>query len=307
MNAVIEVNHLSKSFFVPAPALLKKRLWSAPKCVLKAVDDISFSIEEGERVAFVGPNGAGKSTTLKMLTSILYPTAGEARILGLAPWKERKKLAYQIGAVFGQRSQLWQHLSPLHTFRLLAAIYDIPDAAAKRRIDELIESFEFSDFIGKPVRMLSLGERMRCEIVASLLHRPRVLFLDEPTIGLDVVAKGVIRKLLRQMNKKLGTTFLLTSHDTGDMENVCDRVIIINHGRIVLDESVSRLKSTWLKRKIVTTVNKVGERKKIKIDTAQEPIEAALTRLLGRGDIVDMTVEDPPMEDIIREIYGRYK
>lgn len=210
---------------------------------VKAVDGVSFTVEEGEVLAFIGPNGAGKSTTIKMLTGILYPDGGRVEVLGIDPTKKRKQLAYNIGTVFGQKEQLWTHLTPYDNFLFFSAIYDISDKEAKERIGELAERFELGAFINTPVRNLSLGQRIRCEIAASLIHKPRVLFLDEPTIGLDPVVKEMIRSLIRQMNEELHTTIFLTSHDVGDIEKLCKRIIIVNAGKIVLDDSMEHLRN----------------------------------------------------------------
>ncbi|MBD5504455.1 MAG: ATP-binding cassette domain-containing protein [Lachnospiraceae bacterium] len=242
----IKVEDLSKSFRVRQK---EKGMRGSIKAILsprteeiKAVDGISFEVEEGEMLAFIGPNGAGKSTTIKMLTGILYPDGGSVEVMGLDPTKRRKQLAYQIGTVFGQKEQLWTHLTPYDNFRFFGAIYDVPDKETEERIGELGELFELSAFINTPVRNLSLGQRIRCEIAASLIHRPKVLFLDEPTIGLDPVVKETVRSLIRQMNRELHTTIFLTSHDVGDIEKLCKRVIIVNDGQIVLDDSMEHLK-----------------------------------------------------------------
>ncbi|MBD5450208.1 MAG: ATP-binding cassette domain-containing protein [Lachnospiraceae bacterium] len=242
----IKVQDLSKSFRVRQK---EKGMRGSIKAIIsprteeiKAVDGISFEVDEGEMLAFIGPNGAGKSTTIKMLTGILYPDGGSVEVMGLDPTKKRKRLAYQIGTVFGQKEQLWTHLTPYDNFRFFGAIYDIPDKETEERIGELGELFELDAFINTPVRNLSLGQRIRCEIAASLIHRPKVLFLDEPTIGLDPVVKETVRSLIRQMNRELHTTIFLTSHDVGDIEKLCKRVIIVNDGRIVLDDSMEHLK-----------------------------------------------------------------
>ena len=244
---VIEVKDLNKSFKVKIKEKgLKGSLKSIVKPkykTVKAVKNISFEVEEGEMLAFIGPNGAGKSTTIKMLTGILYPDSGKVNVLGIDPTKKRKKLAYEIGTVFGQKEQLWMHLTPYDNFRFFAAIYDIPDKKAEERIDELKNLFELDKFINTPVRNLSLGQRIRCEIVASLIHEPKILFLDEPTIGLDPVVKESIRKLIKRMNKEYKTTVFLTSHDVLDIEKLCKRVIIVNNGKIVLDDSMKNLKN----------------------------------------------------------------
>jgi ABC-2 type transport system ATP-binding protein len=305
MTCAVEVRKLSKSFYLRQRQSFFRGLFHPKYREQKAVDEISFSIEEGERVAFIGPNGAGKSTTLKILTSILQPTAGSVKVLGLVPWEDREPLSYKIGAVFGQRSQLWQHLPPIKSFELLAAIYDISETAFRKRLDNLSRIFALGELMERPVRTFSLGERMRCEIVASLLHNPKILFLDEPTIGLDIVAKAKIREVLKELNRKEGTTILLTSHDTGDMEDICSRVIIINHGKIVIDEGITELKATYLSKKIVTVVTAQGKIIKQEIDTKEMPIQVALRKIVGDISPVDLTIEDPSMEEIIRTIYRK--
>lgn len=201
-----------------------------------AIEEVSLAVPAGQSVAFIGPNGAGKSTTIKILTGILHPSAGRAQVLGFTPWTERQKLTYQIGAVFGQRSQLWYHLPPRDTFDLLARVYNLEHPEYQKRRERLIDRFQLGPFLDTPVRKLSLGQRMRAEIAASLLHSPKLLFLDEPTIGLDVIARQELRNLIQEWNRDEGVTVFLTSHDAGDIEQVAERVIVINHGRIVLDD-----------------------------------------------------------------------
>lgn len=215
---------------------------------VRAVNGISFSVEKGEILAFIGPNGAGKSTKIKMLTGILYQDGGSAEVLGLNPSKNRKQLAYEIGTVFGQKEQLWTHLTPYDNFRFFGAIYDIPDKETETRIRELSDVFELGSFMNAPVRGLSLGQRIRCEIAAAMIHKPRILFLDEPTIGLDPVVKENVRTLIKQMNRELHMTIFLTSHDTRDIEKLCRRMIIVNDGQIVLDDSVEHLKNSYLNK-----------------------------------------------------------
>lgn len=242
----IRVEGLSKTFQVKRK---EKGMRGSLKAVfhphmekIRAVDDVTFSVQEGEILAFIGPNGAGKSTTIKMMTGILYPDGGKVEVLGIDPVKKRRRLAYEIGTVFGQKEQLWTHLTPYDNLKFFGAIYDIPDDEGEKRIREIAELFELGAFINTPVRNLSLGQRIRCEIAASLIHRPRVLFLDEPTIGLDPVVKENIRTLIKRMNTELNTTIFLTSHDTGDIEKLCRRIIIINSGKVVLDDSMEHLK-----------------------------------------------------------------
>src|SRR5512135_2109908 len=253
---IIDVHQLSKTFSLKRKeAGLRGSLKSIVRPDfqrVEAVKHVSFSLEPGELLAFIGPNGAGKSTTIKMLTGILYPTSGEAHVLGLVPWRDRRKLAYKIGSVFGQKPQLWYHLPPIDTFHLFAKIYELDDHAFKERMNFLIEAFDIRDLVEIPVRKLSLGQRMRCEIAASLLHRPQVIFLDEPTIGLDVVAKQLIRDTIKTLHEEEGTTIFLTSHDAGDIESLCKRVIVINYGQVIFDDRVSALKRRYLTRKVVS-------------------------------------------------------
>ncbi len=287
-----------------------------------AVRGLSFEMESGELLGFIGPNGAGKSTTIKILTGILFPSGGEAKVLGYIPWKQRQKLAYHIGTVFGQRPQLWYHLPAIDTLTLFGKIYEMEDRETQRRIAELADAFEITDLLETPVRKLSLGQRMRCEVAASLLHKPKLLLLDEPSIGLDVVAKQHIRDALRDMAKKENVGVLLTSHDAGDLEALCKRVIIINHGQIVYEDKVSTLKRSFLTWKLVEvryagqisasfhiagaeTLKVARERYgvKLRFDTRTTPVEKVMAGLSAAGTLVDITVSDPPLEEVIAAIY----
>ncbi|MBX9666668.1 MAG: ATP-binding cassette domain-containing protein [Candidatus Obscuribacterales bacterium] len=241
MNNAVEVENLRKVYEMHK----RNGFFRRTKAEVVSVDNVNFSVPEGQALAFVGPNGAGKSTTIRMLTGILTPSAGYARVLGYVPWKERSHMAYHIGAVFGQRSQLWYHLPASDTFDLLAKIYNLDKVEYRKRRDELVDRFRLGPLLDVPVRKLSLGQRMRAEVAASLLHKPRLLLLDEPTIGLDIHAKQQLRELVSEWNRKEGLTVFLTSHDTGDIENVAERVIIINHGRLVLDDSVENLRRQY--------------------------------------------------------------
>jgi len=253
-----------------------------------------------------------------MLTGILFPSAGEINVLGLNPSKDRIKLSYQIGSVFGQKEQLWVHLSAYENFKFFGSIYDIKKVELEKRIDELSTLFEIKPFINQPIKTLSLGQRMRCEMVASLLHNPKMLFFDEPTIGLDPIAKETLRKLIKKINKELKTTILFTSHDVGDIEEVCKRVIIINDGKIVLDDSMKNLKYHYLNKKIVevnlkTDIN-LKEKDGIKIIKAKDTmykIEVDMNKtsmdelwsLFKAEDIQDITISSTPLEEIIKDIY----
>jgi ABC-2 type transport system ATP-binding protein len=318
----IEVTQLSKTFRVKVK---EKGLKGSLKSIFKphyrtvqAVDNINFQVKQGEILAFIGPNGAGKSTTIKMLTGILYPDQGNISVMNINPTIKRKQLSYRIGTVFGQKEQLWTHLTPYDNFKFFGAIYDLSDEITEARIDELNKVFELEEFINIPVRNLSLGQRIRCEIVASLIHKPEILFLDEPTIGLDPVVKENIRQLIKKMNKEYKTTVFLTSHDVGDIEKLCKRIIIVNHGRIVLDDSMENLKYHYLNKKIVelklrettnlteedgiTVIKSKGNNLKIEVDTTKKNISDAL-KLIDADNILDINISNVPLENIITEIY----
>jgi viologen exporter family transport system ATP-binding protein len=307
--AAIDVRDLRKSFQARRGASVE------------AVAGITFSVDAGERLAYIGPNGAGKSTSIKMLTGILHPSSGDATVLGIVPWKHRRELAARIGTLFGQRSQLWYQLTPRQTYSLLARIYRIPGDEERRRTGELGDLLEATQLFDQPVRSLSLGQRMRCELVASMLHAQEVLFLDEPTIGLDLVAKSRFRDLIVRINEERGTTILLTSHDVSDIEQVARRVIVINHGRLIYDDRVSVMRRALLGTKMVDvrfeqppdTVDVDGARlvklsgagAKLEVDTSRRPIRSVLDDLLDRYDVVDISVADPPLEEIVSHIYAR--
>jgi len=321
----IEVSGLSKVFHVQRAraggfSARLRNVLSPQRDAVVAVDKISFSIAHGERVAFIGPNGAGKSTTLKMLSGILYPDAGEAHVLGYTPWRQRKQLGFRLGTVFGQRSQLWYHLPARDTFALLAHVYEVPAELHRRRLQDMVERFELRELLDKPVSQLSLGQRMRAEIAASLLHAPALLFLDEPTIGLDVSAKAQVRALLREQSERDGATLLLTSHDTGDIESVCERAIVIHSGRILWDGSLSALRSRYLKTKRVVLFS---DRETLRLDLPgvlvtrsanyQTELEIQLERTtLGQvvdaaskqAGLHDLVVIDQPLDEVIRALYA---
>jgi ABC-2 type transport system ATP-binding protein len=327
--SIIEAAGLTKTFHTRIkPEGLRAGMASLFKPLhreVEAVKGVSFRVEEGEVLAFLGPNGAGKSTTIKMLTGILTPTGGRCSVLGLDPQRDRTKLAMSIGAVFGQKSQLWFHLPPADSFRLLGAIYEIEPALLSRRRAELVERFAIGPYMDVPVRKLSLGERIRCEIAASLLHAPRVLFLDEPTIGLDVVAKREIRVLLEEIARRDRATIFLTSHDIGDIEKVCKRALIIHHGEVVVDESMKELKHRALAVKFIGVKYAEPVRFELpgirpvkvkaegpdgawtaasfEVDTRRHRLPEVITALVERGELLDLTVEDEPLENIIASIY----
>lgn len=324
--AVIEVKKLCKNFKTKEK---EKGLKGSIKAIIKpkyktkkAVNNISFEVEKGEVIAFIGPNGAGKSTTIKMLTGILYPDKGSINILGYNPTKDRKKLSYEISSVIGQKEQLWLHLTPYDNFKFIGTMYDLPDSVVEKKIKEFIDIFNLEEFINTPVRGLSLGQRIRCEIVAALINEPKILFLDEPTIGLDPVVKENIRTLIKRLNKEFKTTIFLTSHDISDIEKLCKRVIVVNDGTIVMDTTMEELKYHYLNKKIIdvkmseevnlddedgiTILKDKGYNLKIEVDTTKKNIKDVLN-MLNQDNIIDINISNVPLEDIISSIYKKEK
>ena len=314
MSRGVEIRDLKKEFGV-----LRWQGWRRRLSHVTAVDGVTLDVPEGQSVAFIGPNGAGKSTTIKILTGILQPTSGHATVLGYTPWIERRKLVQHIGAVFGQRSQLWYHLPPADTFELIARIYGLNRQEFTKTRDALIDRFAMGSFMNIPVRKLSLGQRMRAEVAASLLHRPRIIFLDEPTIGLDAVARQELRDLIREWNAREGATILLTSHDAGDIEHVADRVIVINHGRVVVDGPVAEVRRRYVNTRILRAQfqelpkdidipgsvfrNRTAYEWTLEIDVTITPVQRAIAQVLEAAPIADIAVEDPPLEHVITRIY----
>ncbi|MCC6359212.1 MAG: ATP-binding cassette domain-containing protein [Phycisphaerales bacterium] len=320
--AVVEASDLSKVFRVPQR---ESGLGAALRSVLrrrytdvKAVDRVSFSIEPGEVVGFLGPNGAGKTTTLKILTGLLHPNSGGASVLGHVPWKRENAFLRRISLVMGQRSQLSWDLPVMDSFVVQLAVYDVEPAAGKATLDELVQLLDLSALLKKPVRNLSLGERMKCELCCSLLYRPEVLFLDEPTIGVDITMQARIRQFIADYNRRYRSTVILTSHYMADVTALCKRIIVINHGRILFDgplgELVARLApfkmiTVDLERDIETdgleTLGPVASRNGRKITFKIPKAEAAATtaRLLAQLPVLDLTIADPPIEDVIEQIF----
>ena len=287
---------------------------------VRAVRDLSFAVEAGEMVGYIGPNGAGKSTTIKMLTGILVPTGGRLRVAGLEPSRRRTELARRIGVVFGQRTTLWWDLPLRDSFELLQKIYRIPPERFRRNLEEYVELLSLGDLLDTPVRQLSLGQRMRGDIAAALLHDPEILYLDEPTIGLDVVSKGRLREFLRSLNATRGTTLLLTTHDLQDIEALCRRVIVIDHGTAVFDGDLADLhKRGGSTRTLV--VDLADEAPPIRVpgavtrrvegprqwlsfptDASAAPVVAAVA---AAYDVADLSIHEPDIEDVIRDLYSR--
>lgn len=298
-----------------------KSLVVRKKKLVEALKSVSFEIEEGELIGFLGPNGAGKSTTLKILTGILFPTSGQVEIMGYVPWKDRRKYVANIGAVFGQKSQLLFDIPPVDSFLLNQSIYGISDQAYKKTLNEMVEMLDIDKIIRKPTRNLSLGERMKCEFVMAMLHRPKIVFLDEPTIGLDVIAKDNIRDFIQEKNKQ-GTTFILTTHDLKDVEYLAKRVIVVNHGEIVFDNSMDKLRTNLGDKKTVhvTTLEPLPSldrpgiliRKQfsdreveLELDLSTLKLNDFIRRLNEKSVINDMSIESLEIENIIKDLYER--
>ena len=296
-----------------------KSFFKRQRVDIDAVNDISFEIEKGCICGILGPNGAGKSTTIKMLCGALYPTSGKIDVMGFSPAKDRVKYVHKVGAVFGQKSQLIWDIPPIDSFAMNKAIYDIPKEDYEKRLKEMTELFEIEEVIHKPTRVLSLGERMKCEFVMAMLHQPEIVFLDEPTIGLDVIAKAKIREVIAEMNRK-GTTFILTTHDLEDVEQLAHKVIIINHGKKVFDDSLQALKSTLGNKKIITLSltkpyegDTLGGAKVIRGDNPYEisleadldkqGIRELLSNLNETVNFADISIKELPMDMIITRIY----
>ncbi len=290
----------------------------------EAVKGISFNIERGEMVGYIGPNGAGKSTTIKMLTGILVPTSGEATVAGMVPWETRKQLAQKIGVVFGQRTQLWWDLALIESLELLKYMYRVPDDRFQHNLNTATELLGLEEFLRTPVRQLSLGQRMRGDLTAALLHDPEILYLDEPTIGLDIVAKAAIREFLSELNHSRQTTVLLTTHDLDDIEQLCPRIMVIDHGDIMYDGGLADLKQRWGGRRQLIVdfasepdvaiseltngnlevISIDGPRATIAFDRDSLSAPEVLSRAGAYGDIRDMSLQEPDIEDVIKRMYA---
>lgn len=325
---IIQVNALSKEYKVTRrDSGIKNALKSFVKRdyrIVKAVDNVSFSIKEGEIVGYIGPNGAGKSTTIKMLSGILKPDRGTINIMGMDPMVDRIKYVKEIGVVFGQKSQLWWDIPAEDSFDLLKDIYKIPDDEYEKNKKELIEILHLEEIVKSPVRQLSLGERMKCELVASLLHNPKILFLDEPTIGLDAVSKVIVRDFIKKINKKKKVTIILTTHDMADIESLTDRLIMIGHGKKLYDGSVRDIKKKYSNEKIVEIIyeGKIKNRPistdvdivedtdglmRIKIDTRKTRISDIVYEYSKVCEIKDINVIETGIDEIIYKLYTEFQ
>ena len=320
---IITVKDLSKNFKV-----YKRRtgFWgslsstvSRQHDTIKAVDNVNFTLERGELVGYIGANGAGKSTTIKMLTGILVPTTGHIDVMGLTPYHRRKENARRIGVVFGQRTQLWWDLPVIDSFELLKHIYEIPQNLYKQNLEFFSELLQLEPVLSTPVRKLSLGQRMRCDLTAALLHNPEILYLDEPTIGLDVVAKEQVRQFLTQVNVERQVTVILTTHDLNDVEKVCQRLIIIDNGKIIYDGEIDALKKRYGKTRMlivdlaqtysdiqlegINLTRRDGNRIWLAFDRDTVSASEVITQLTERYEIQDLTISEPEIEEIVRRIY----
>ena len=316
----IEVTHLSKHYKVPTRdeglKAAAKSLFKRTYKTVKAVDDISFTIQHGEVVGFLGPNGAGKTTTLKMLSGLLFPTEGSPRVLGYEPSKRQPEFLQQITMVMGNRQQLRWDLPALDSFNLQRAVYGLSRAEFEKTRDEFVELLEIKDLVKKPIRNLSLGERMKMEFIGSLLHRPKVLFLDEPTIGLDVTMQRRIRSFVEEYNRRYGATVLLTSHYMADVEALCRRIIVIHNGKLLFDGDLSALMVRFSAFKTIGVTTNGGTRSwsqygevlhqdmgHVTLRIPREKTPDVTARILAEQQVDDLTVEDPPIEDVIEKVF----
>ncbi len=294
------------------------------KVVLKhALKDVSFTIKEGEVVGLIGPNGAGKSTTIKALSGVLHPTSGVVRVLGYVPWKHRVKYVKHIGVVFGQKQQLWWDLPAIDTFDLNRDMYEVPEKIFRPRLKRIMKMLDIEEVAKTPVRDMSLGERMKCKLAAALLHKPKLVFLDEPSIGLDVIAKDIMRDFIIDANKKDKTSFIVTTHDMQDIEHLCERVIIINHGVVVWDGPLKEIKKKYLKNKIIDVKceSPIGKFRhkgckivsndkyelRIEVDTMKTKIKEVVSHIMKNYEFADLVINDPPIEEVIQKIYREKK
>jgi ABC-2 type transport system ATP-binding protein len=320
---IIETRDLRKVFRsvkrVPGPLGALRTLFSRAYEERVAVDGVTMSLEAGELVGYIGPNGAGKSTTIKMLTGILVPTSGDVRVAGIVPYESRRANARNIGVVFGQRSQLYWDLPLIESFELLRAIYSIPPATYRRNLDEFIALLQMDDFLRTPVRQLSLGQRMRGDFAAAMLHDPRIIYLDEPTIGLDVVAKEAIREFIARINAERGTTIILTTHDLADVERLCRRIVLIDRGSLIYDGDIERIKNEYgTHRTLVLRFEQLtpapqlsgaelessdGYVARFRFDRNRERADQLIRQASERYSLEDVSIEEPELESIIRRIY----
>lgn len=321
---MIEIEGLSKAFRV---AKRKSGTFGAlfrrDYETVQALDQVSFKMSPGEIVGYIGPNGAGKSTTIKIMSGILVPSSGKCEIFGLTPWASRQSHVKNIGVVFGQRTQLWWDVPVMDSFNLLRDIYKVPYGVYKQSLDELVAALDLSELLAVPVRQLSLGQRMRCEIAAALLHRPKILFLDEPTIGLDAVSKIAVRHFIKKVNQERGVTVVLTTHDMSDIEALTDRIILIGKGQKLYDGALKTLKDRYVTHKRLTldyredhraielngcsVLQWSPERAVLTVDLSQTRVTEVIRELSNQKNILDITVDAQPIEEVIVNLYREYE
>ncbi|MBW3015941.1 ATP-binding cassette domain-containing protein [Candidatus Woesearchaeota archaeon] len=328
MKPIIRVKNLRKVYkthkreqgLVNAIKSLVKRQYD----IKHALKGVSFEIGKGEIVGLIGPNGAGKSTTIKALSGVLYPTSGLVRVMNYIPWRDRETYVRNLGVVFGQKHQLYWDIPALDTFYLFRDLYDVPEHEFKQRVNAMIKYLDVEEVVKRPVRDLSLGERMKCKIIASLVHNPQLVFLDEPSIGLDVIAKEKLRSFIKAINKKYDTTFIVTTHDMQDIEKLCKRIIIINHGEVVYDGPLEEIRKKYLQNKVLDVKLEEPLKKKfamkgckvlksrrfeiiVEVDTTKQSIRNVIDYMVKNVKFADIIISDPPIEEIIQLIYKEKK
>jgi ABC-2 type transport system ATP-binding protein len=329
MDNIIEVTSLSKNyqtferghtFFEAIKSLFKRKY-----IIKEALKNANFSVRKGEIIGFIGPNGAGKSTTFKILTGVLYPKSGEVKVLNYVPYEQREEYVANIGVVFGQKTQLWWDLPAMDSFYLMRDIYEVPERVFERRLKKMVKLLGVQDIAKTPVRNMSLGERMKCELIASFLHNPKVVFLDEPTIGVDVTSKEKIREFILDMNRKFKTTVMLATHDVGDIEKLCKRVIVIDKGSIIYDGNLWELRRKYFnsknifvkffekkrkgpfKQRGVQVYERKGDYLRLRVDLSRVKIGDVVAKLMLHYDVADIDVNEPSIEDTIKKIYSEKK
>ena len=322
----IEVKQINKTFKVPIKSEGKfgalKSFFNRKYRYIKAIDNISFSIKKGEIVGYIGPNGAGKSTTIKILSGILVPDSGKVKIKNMTPWKDRKNYVSNIGVVFGQRSQLWWDIPAIDSFNLLKDIYKLDDKEYEETLNELIDLLNLKDIINMPVRQLSLGNRMKCEIAASLIHKPEILFLDEPTIGLDAVSKKIVREFIKKINKKRNVTVILTTHDMADIEALAKRIILIGKGKVLYDGTLSKLKKKYdylrkikvitndkikINKEYIVEQNNIDDGIEFIIDIRKVEINEFIKLISSKISIIDIDIDSGNIDELIVKLYEDFK
>jgi ABC-2 type transport system ATP-binding protein len=324
---MIQLEGISKSYKVAKRSTglreATKALFYRKHTIIPALQEISFSIKPGEIVGYIGPNGAGKSTTIKIMSGILVPDTGTCTIMGLNPWQDRVEYVKNIGVVFGQRSQLWWDVPVIDSFELLKDIYKVPEGEYRQNVEMLVDALELGEIIHSPVRQLSLGQRMRCEIAASLLHSPKILFLDEPTIGLDAVSKIAVRQFIKKLNEERKVTVILTTHDMSDIEALAERVILIGKGQLLYDGPLTELRHRFGTRKTITidyhenhtpfqipgtqVLSWSPERAILSFDTAEVITSEIVTQISNKVELIDVSIETRPIEEVIVQLYKEYQ